>query len=74
MAKMSNSRLATKVDCEGGVLRAITYGMRSEQIADPEIAALWSQAEKAYAGLEPVIREIERRLRATGHFDLVNPR
>lgn len=71
---MSTARLATKVDWEGGVLSAITYGMHAGQIADPEIAALWSQAETAYAALEPVIRDIERRLRATGNLDLANPR
>jgi hypothetical protein len=63
MAKMNNERLATKVDWEGGVLPAITYGIRANQIADPEIAALWSEAEKTHALLEPVIRDIERRLR-----------
>lgn len=64
MPKMSNERLATKVDWEGGVLPAITYGIRSNEIADPEIAELWAKAEKAYGALAPIVRTIETRLRA----------
>ena len=60
---MSNERLATKVDWEGGVLTAITYGLSSDEIADQEMAALWAQAEKAYSDLAPIVRKIESQLR-----------
>lgn len=66
---MNNERLATKVDWEGGVLAAIIYGIHADQIADPEVAALWREAEKAHAVLEPTLRDLERRLRAANQRD-----
>lgn len=61
--KMSTARLAKKVDWEGGVEDAIRYGIRSTQIADPELAEQWRELERLYAEVEPRLRGLERRLR-----------
>jgi hypothetical protein len=64
MATRYDRRLiAHKVDWEGGLLAALQYGVRSEQIADPELAAKWAVVEKLYAQLMPLVYEIERDLR-----------
>ena len=60
---ISNDRLTRKVDWEGGIIAALDYGIRSEQIADPEIAALWHEAEAIYDALAPVLLDLDRRMR-----------
>jgi hypothetical protein len=51
------------VDWEGGIIATLDYGIRSEQIADPEVAAMWHEAEKIYDELAPVLVELDRRMR-----------
>jgi hypothetical protein len=60
---MTTARLAKKVDWEGGVENAIRYGIRSTQIAYPDLAATWREPEGLYAEVEPKLRGVERRLR-----------
>lgn len=61
--KMTMARLARKIDWEGGVEGAIRYGIRSDQIADPDLAERWRELEQLYAEVEPRLRGVERRLR-----------
>ncbi len=61
--KMTTARLAKKVDWEGGIEDAIRYGIRSAQIADPELAEIWRELERLYSQVEPKLRLVERRLR-----------
>jgi hypothetical protein len=60
---ITNDRLARKVDWEGGIIATLDYGIRSEQIADPEVAAMWHEAETIYDKLAPVLVELDRRMR-----------
>lgn len=55
--------LAVHVDSEGGLLKAaFGYGIPSEEIADPEMRALWAEMEAGYRVIIPVIRRIEQQL------------
>jgi hypothetical protein len=55
--EMMNAReLARKVEWEGGVLGALEYGIRSEEVDDPELATLWHRMETIYEQLRPSIR------------------
>jgi hypothetical protein len=57
-------RLAGIVDNEGGVLRAIESGIKSNQITDPEIKALWRDLENTYERMRIPLGQIQRRLDA----------
>jgi hypothetical protein len=59
---MNATELARKVDWEGGVLSALEYGIRSEEIDDPELATLWRRLECVYEQLRPSIRLANRLL------------
>jgi hypothetical protein len=60
--KMSIGRLARKVQWEGGVLEAVQYGIRAEQIADPELSASWRRIEEMWASLQPAVAAVDGRL------------
>lgn len=61
--EMMNARdLARKVEWEGGVLGALEYGIRSEEIDDPELSTLWRRMEGLYDQLRPSIRLTNRLL------------
>jgi hypothetical protein len=58
--------LAHKVNWEGGVLGALQYGVRSDQIADPALARRWKEIEQLYVRLAPKVSDLQRDLdRAT---------
>lgn len=59
---ISAKRLADKVEWEGGVLAALEYGIRSEQIDDSELRSLWSDLEQRYRSLTPLVSQIGERL------------
>jgi hypothetical protein len=56
--------LASKVRWEGGILDALEYGIGSEEIADPELATIWSRMEQLYNDLRPVMKQAQRLLSA----------
>jgi hypothetical protein len=61
--QMMNAReLARKVEWEGGILGALEYGIRHEEIDDPELAALWRRLETIYDQLRPCMRAANRLL------------
>jgi hypothetical protein len=62
-SKLSLRRLADKVGWEGGILAAIDYGIRSEDIADPEVAALWAKIEGLYDQMTPALGRLDVRIR-----------
>ena len=45
---MTAEQLADKVHWEGGVYAALEYGLRSEDIEDPELASLWRRMEELH--------------------------
>jgi hypothetical protein len=61
-SKFSRERLAQKVRWEGGLLAALDYGIKSDDIADPELAALWARLERTYADLAPLLDEAAEQL------------
>ena len=63
MQSFTIDELAKKVRWEGGALDAIEYGIRSEQIDDPELRELWRDLEDRYRALTPLVTQIEIRLR-----------
>lgn len=54
--------LAYKVRWEGGVMAALDYGLRSDDIRDPDLRAAWQRLENLHAELRPLVRDFERRL------------
>ncbi len=62
---MSTRELARKVQWEGGVISALEYGIRSDEIDDPELAALWRNMENLYDQLRPAVQIADKMLRAT---------
>lgn len=62
MQRFTKDELARKVRWEGGALDAIEYGIRSEQIDDPELRDLWRALEDGYRALTPLVTTIETRL------------
>jgi len=60
--RFTKDELARKVRWEGGALDAIEYGIRSEQIDDPELRDLWRALEDGYRALTPLVTTIEARL------------
>ena len=59
---MTRAELAAKVEYEGGTFAALEYGIRSDDIADPEIAALWRDLEERYQALSPICQKIDSLL------------
>ena len=58
----TRAELAAKVEYEGGTFEALKYGIRSSDIADPEIAALWHDLEERYQALSPICWKIDSLL------------
>jgi hypothetical protein len=65
--RMTTEELARKVRWEGGIVSALEYGIRSHEIDDPELAALWRRMEDLYDQLRPPIATADRMLRAARH-------
>ena len=63
-SKLTLDMLARKVGWEGGILATLDYGISSDDIDDPEIAALWAELERLYRGMAPIMGTIDRRIRA----------
>ena len=61
---MTARDLAQKVHWEGGIVATLEYGIRSDEIDDPELAALWRRMEKLYDELRPALDITDRMLRA----------
>jgi hypothetical protein len=62
---LTRERLAAKVVWEGGVFEALRYGVRSDQIADRELAQLWQEMETLYQRISPLAWRIDSLLDRT---------
>lgn len=60
--KLDEASLAQKIRWEGGLWSALEYGIKPDDIADPELAALWRDLEKGYRAMAPLIATATRRL------------
>lgn len=61
---MTRQQVRDKVEWEGGVVSTLNYGLRAEDIADPKLASLWSEAQQIQFELSSVVAEINQSLRA----------
>lgn len=66
-ARMTEKRydrdlLAYKIRWEGGVMAALDYGLRADDIGDPDLRAAWQRLQGLHEELRPLVREFERRL------------
>jgi hypothetical protein len=61
-SRLDRRRLAEKVAWEGGVFAALRYGIRSEEIADPQLRRLWARMERKYQAITPIAVEIAAAL------------
>lgn len=60
--KMDEATLAQKVRWEGGLWSALEYGITADDIANPELAALWARLERSYHEIAPLIDAAIQRL------------
>lgn len=56
--------LASKIRWEGGVTATLEYGLRSEDIADPDLRVQWQAMEFLWDELRPLIVAFRRSLEA----------
>jgi hypothetical protein len=56
--------LAYKIRWEGGVIGTLDYGLRTDDIGDPELRDAWRRLQELHAQLRPLIQDFERRLQA----------
>ena len=54
--------LADKVAWEGGVFATLRYGVRSEDIEDEHLRALWAEMECHYRAITPIAVRIAAAL------------
>lgn len=59
---MDNTELAQKIRWEGGLLEALDYGIRADDIADPDLASFWARLEQAHREFAPLAEEARARL------------
>ena len=61
--KYDRELLAYKIQWEGGVMGALNYGLKPDDIGDPELRAAWGHLQQVHAQLQPLIQDFERCLR-----------
>jgi hypothetical protein len=61
--RMTAKDLADKVHWEGGIVSALEYGIGSDEIDDPELAAIWRRLEGLYEQMRPAMVATDRLLR-----------
>jgi hypothetical protein len=62
-ARIDKKTLRRRIRDSGGVVAALDYGVRSEQIDDPRLATAWGEAERLYTDLSRAVSRIQRELR-----------
>ncbi len=55
--------LAYKVRWEGGVLATLDYGLKAEDIGDPELRSAWAEMRELHQKLRPLVSSFESLLR-----------
>jgi len=61
--RLTLDHLADKVAWEGGAFEALRFGLRSNDIADPELSSLWREMETLYERISPVAWRIDSILK-----------
>jgi hypothetical protein len=60
--RLDRRHLADKVAWEGGVFATLRYGVRSDDIADENLRALWEEMEAHYRAITPIAMRIAAAL------------
>jgi hypothetical protein len=62
----SRAALAAKVEWEGGVMEALDYGIKTEDMpeGDAELTEAWSKLEAAFKAVQPLADAMEKLLEA----------
>lgn len=55
--------LAAKIKWEGGIVSTLEYGLRSEDIADPDLRVQWQAMEHLWDEMRLLVDEFQRSLR-----------
>lgn len=58
MGNWTNQEVANKVDWEGGIIEALYWGLRSDDIADPDLSAAWAELETTVPPILDRIRNL----------------
>jgi uncharacterized protein (DUF1800 family) len=58
----SREALAAKVEWEGGVMEAVDYGIKAEEMPDEELRALWADLQVKYKAADEVSSKINALL------------
>jgi hypothetical protein len=56
--QLTASDVRDRVKWEGGVLDAVEYGIRHDQIQDPALRTMWRDVESRYKALTPLTERI----------------
>jgi hypothetical protein len=56
--------LAHKIKWEGGVLAALDYGLRPEDIRDEDLRTAWTQLQLMHQRIKPLVRRFEDLLKS----------
>lgn len=60
--RLTKTSLAQKIRWEGGVLAALDYGIKPDEIEDAQLATLWRELDEAYRRFSPLLEEVAERL------------
>jgi len=56
---MNARNLAAKVEWEGGIFEALSYGIRSTDIEDEELADLWAELEDHWEAMQETFNKVQ---------------
>lgn len=58
---MSEEEFVAKIDWEGGVMSALEYGLRQDDLEEPNtpLGHAWGELQMAYRALNPKIKVVE---------------
>lgn len=68
---MTPEEFIAKIEWEGGVLDALEYGLRAEDLddSDPELKGAWSDLRNDWVNFEPALRNVEEMVEERGEWD-----
>jgi len=67
----NRAALAGKIEWEGGLMEALDYGIKTEDMpeGDTELIEAWSKLEAAYRAVEPLAEAVDKLLPEPGDAD-----
>lgn len=55
---MTEEEFAGKIEWEGGVLEALSYGLKWESCEPGELRTMWKSLQAAYDGIHPLLQNV----------------